>query len=242
LRIALISDIHGNLVSLETTLADIAQRGVDEIICLGDVATLGAQPNEVIERLQGLGCRTVMGNHDAFLIGKDDITHYTDEAAVVKMVGWCMGMMSTAELDYLRTFVPLLEVPLADDVSMLCFHGSPRSNTEVILAKTPDDKLEKALAGHRATIMAGGHTHIQMLRRYFDTLIVNPGSVGAPFWEMPPVGRLKILPWVEYGIVEWKAGQLNVELLRLPVDLAAVQGAIMASDMEEPEQWLAYWD
>lgn len=241
MRIGLISDIHGNLVSFEETLADIARRGIDEIICLGDVATLGAQPNEVIGRLQSLGCKTVMGNHDAYLIGEDDISLYTDDPDVVAMVEWCKGKLSPAELDYLRTFVPLLEVPLGDGATMFCFHGSPRSNTEIILAATPDKDLKDSLDGHQATIMAGGHTHIQMLRRYFDTLVVNAGSVGAPFLEMPPVGQLKILPWAEYAIVEWQAGVINVELLRVPVDMAAVKGMVLSSDMPDPEQWLPFW-
>ncbi len=242
MRIALISDIHGNLVSLEATLVDIEKQGVDEIICLGDVATLGAQPNEVIERLQHLGCRTVLGNHDAFLIEKDDISRYTDQPEVLEMVEWCKGKLSSAELDYLRSFEPLFEVKLADEVSMLCFHGSPRSNTEIILAKTPDEELIESLDGHQATVMAGGHTHIQMLRRFFDTLIINPGSAGAPFWEMPPVGRLRILSWAEYCIVEWRDGVLNVDLRRIPIDLEAVHTAILASDMADPAQWLDYWE
>jgi predicted phosphodiesterase len=227
---------------LEAALADIERQGVDEIICLGDVATLGAQPNEVISRLQALGARTVLGNHDAFLIERDDISRYTDQPEVLEMVDWCKAKMSTAELDYLRTFEPLFEVALAEEATMLCFHGSPRSNTEIILAKTPDEELAESLDGHEATVMAGGHTHIQMLRRYFDTLIINPGSVGAPFWEMPPVGRLRILPWCEYCIVEWQAGVLQADMRRIPVDLDAVHAAILASDMANPGQWLEYWE
>jgi putative phosphoesterase len=240
-RIAFISDIHGNLVALEAVLADIAKRGVDEIIFLGDLATLGAQPNEVIDRVQGLAWKMILGNHDSFLLDKDDISLYTDDEAVLKMVDWCKSKMSSAELDYLRTFKPLLELDLADDISLLCFHGSPRSNTEVILATTPNEELEESLDGCRATIMVGGHTHIQMLRRHSDILIVNAGSVGAPFWEMPPVGRLRILPWSEYAIIEVVNGVINVELLRVPVDLDAIYAAILASDMENPKQWLEFW-
>lgn len=241
-RLAFISDIHGNLVALEAVLADIANRGADEIIFLGDLATLGAQPNEVIARIQGMACKMVLGNHDSFLIEKDDISLYTDDEAVLNMVEWCKGKMSSAELDYLRSFKPLIELDLGDDVSMLCFHGSPRSNTEVILATTPANELDESLDGRHATIMVGGHTHIQMLRRHFDTLIVNAGSVGAPFWEMPPVGRLRILPWAEYAIIEVEKGVINVDLLRVPVDLATIQAAIMASDMDHPEQWLKFWE
>ena len=64
MRIALISDIHGNLVSLKVVLADIDRAGVDQIVCLGDVAALGPQPREVVEQLRALGCPCIMGNHD----------------------------------------------------------------------------------------------------------------------------------------------------------------------------------
>jgi predicted phosphodiesterase len=61
MRVALISDIHGNLVSLEAVLADIDREGVDQIVCLGDVAGLGPQPREILARLQALGCICIMG-------------------------------------------------------------------------------------------------------------------------------------------------------------------------------------
>src|SRR5262249_39977038 len=65
---AIISDIHGNLPALEAVLAEIAAERVERIVCLGDVATLGPQPHEVIARLRGLGCPVVMGNTDADLL------------------------------------------------------------------------------------------------------------------------------------------------------------------------------
>ena len=63
-RIALISDLHGNAIALREVLRSIDEHGVDEIVCLGDVATLGVAPSEVIDTLQRLGCRCIMGNHD----------------------------------------------------------------------------------------------------------------------------------------------------------------------------------
>ena len=67
MRIALISDIHSNLIALEAMLADIAQVEVDQIVFLGDLVTLGPQPREVVERVRGLGCPCVLGNHDDFV-------------------------------------------------------------------------------------------------------------------------------------------------------------------------------
>ena len=67
-RLALISDIHGNGVALDAVLADVARAEVDELICLGDIAAGGPQPREVIGRLRELGCRTVRGNAESWLL------------------------------------------------------------------------------------------------------------------------------------------------------------------------------
>ncbi|MCB0291188.1 MAG: metallophosphoesterase, partial [Calditrichaeota bacterium] len=76
MKIALISDIHGNLTALEAVLADIRRRGADRIICLGDLATLGPQPREVIARLRELDCPGIMGNHDAALLHLEAAARY----------------------------------------------------------------------------------------------------------------------------------------------------------------------
>ena len=67
-KIAILADVHGNLPALEAVLAEIATEGIERIICLGDLATLGPQPHEVIARLRGLECPVVMGNTDADLL------------------------------------------------------------------------------------------------------------------------------------------------------------------------------
>ncbi len=64
MRIALISDIHGNFVALQTVLADIEHEHIDQIVCLGDVTADGPQPVETIRRIQDLGCPVVRGNTD----------------------------------------------------------------------------------------------------------------------------------------------------------------------------------
>ena len=64
---------------------------------------------------------------------------------------------------------------------MLCFHGSPRSFSDWIFSTTPDEDVEKMFEGFDAPVLVGGHTHLQMLRRFGQSVIVNPGSVGQPF-------------------------------------------------------------
>lgn len=84
-RIALISDIHSNEVALRAVLSDIRRTGVDQVVCLGDVANLGPQPNAVIEVLAELGCPCIMGNHDEFLLDRQLVRTYNESP------GCCIG-------------------------------------------------------------------------------------------------------------------------------------------------------
>jgi predicted phosphodiesterase len=152
-RIALISDLHANEVAFEAVLADTRQLGVDRVICLGDVATLGPHPSEVLQRLKDLGCPCILGNHDEFLLDADLIRRYTEAPVIVDAVDWCRAELSSAELDFVRGFVRTLEVPL-ESGTLFLFHGSPRSHMEDLLAETPPERVDEMLRGHHATITA----------------------------------------------------------------------------------------
>ncbi len=102
----------------------------------------------------------------------------------------------------------------------LAFHGSPKSYDDWIFSTTPDEELRPLLIDTEATVLLGGHTHLQMMRRYEDSLIVNPGSVGLPFREWWPRPVL-ISPWAEYGVVGGDNGQLSIDLRRTPFDVDA---------------------
>jgi len=158
MRIALISDIHGHLIALEAVLADIDLESVDQIIFLGDVATLGPQPCEAIARLKTLGCPCVMGNHDAFLLNPNLIHGYTNVARVIDAVSWCRSRLAKSDFDYIQSFSPQIEIPLGDEATLLCFHVIPESNAGGILATTPPNDLDFMIAGHAATVMVAGHT------------------------------------------------------------------------------------
>jgi predicted phosphodiesterase len=239
MRIALISDIHGNLVSLEAALADVDRESVDQIVCLGDVASLGPQPCEVVARLRALGCACIMGNHDADLVHPD--WDPESDRWTTQVTAWCADQLSEADLGYLRSFQPLVEIPLGSRAALLCYHGSPRSNTDRILPTTPPEELDEMLAGHTATVMAGGHNHVQMIRRHKSTVIVDVGSVGLPFDQMPFEGLPAFVPWTEYGIVSWVNDVLSVDLRRVPIDLHAVKQAALASDMPGIDYWVNSW-
>lgn len=230
MRVALFSDLHGNEVALRAVLADIERVGVDRIICLGDVATLGPRPGAILHMLRELGCPCILGNHDEFLLDPALIHTYTEAPIIVQAVDWCRDQLSSDELDFVRTFQRQTEIELDGDCRLMLFHGSPRSHMEDLLATTPPDKLDEMLGERRATVMAGGHTHIQMLRQHRGALLLNPGSLGLPFLEYMSGGPPRVLAHAEYATVEAKDGQVGVTLRRVPLDKAALRREALDTD------------
>lgn len=239
MRIGLISDIHGNLTALEAVLTDLVAHPVDKLICLGDVATLGPQPKQVIARLRALGCPCIKGNHESALLDLKRAADYQVAPSLIPTVEWCAGLLNADEMDYLRSFQPLLELPAEDNVSLLCYHGSPQSNIAQILATTPADRLDKYFDGQKADVFIGGHTHIQMMRQYNGKLIVNPGSVGSAFRKPYQAGSVpELLPWAEYGIVSVQRGKVSVDLRRVALDIPAFYKVISESGIPDQDWWL----
>lgn len=230
MKIALISDLHGNEVALQAVLDDIRQGGVDRIVCLGDVATLGPRPAVVLQMLRDAGCSCILGNHDEFLLDPDLIHSYTELPVIVDAVDWCRGHLSGEDLAFVRGFAPHLPIDLDGVSTLFVFHGSPRSHMENILSTTPPAELDQLLAGHHAPVMAGGHTHIQMLRQHRGMLLVNPGSVGMAFKEHVAGGSPTLLPHAEYATVEALRGRIQVALHRVPLDQGALRDTVRSSD------------
>jgi putative phosphoesterase len=239
MRLALISDIHGNLVALEAVLAEIAQQNIEHMLCLGDVAAFGPQPLQVLARLQALGCPVVMGNTDAGLLNPLLLQPATEPTSRDQDIQrWGAQQLSESDKSYIRTFQATISYPLADGKTLLAYHGSPRSFRERLLPTTSEEDLEQAFAGCRADIMVGGHTHMQMFRRYKDMLIVNTGSVGLAMDRVSPIEEVHNPAWGEYAVLTVEGNALNVELRRTPFDVHALHRAIESSGIPHAE-WLA---
>jgi putative phosphoesterase len=240
MRIGLIADIHGNLFALELVLDALARAGVDRVVCLGDVAALGPWPRESVARLRALGCPCVMGNTDRWLL--DDVPPGTS-APVAELTRWAARQLSPAERDTVRGYAAMHREALAPDAALLCFHGSPHADEDVISATTPGHELDAYLAGHAAAIYAGGHTHIQLLRRHGEALVLNPGSAGLPGIGpgTPGLPVNRAVTWVEFAIASQTAGRLSIELHRLPLDIAAMLAAARDSGMPRLDWWATLW-
>ncbi len=242
MRIALISDIHGNAIALKAVLAEIEQRAVDRIVCLGDVATIGPQPRETLDILQSLEAAFVLGNHDAALLDPSLSHDYNIAPILDTSLGWCEGQLTAADREFLGTFQPTLDVPLNGAHSLLCFHGSPKSNTDILIATTPPEELDHYFEGYAFQVMAGGHTHVQMLRQHYGIWFVNPGSVGNAFCYTPIGGSEPVLlPWAEYALLTVDARGLSVDLRRVHYDLESFKTVVHLCELPIKDWLLAQY-
>ncbi|MBP6471344.1 MAG: metallophosphoesterase family protein [Chloroflexi bacterium] len=241
MKIAIISDIHGNFVALETVLAALRQDTPDQIVCLGDVVVGGPQPREALTAVRELSCPVVMGNTDEWLLSPTPFTIRSQADQILYDVElWGANQLTDEDKASVRSFQPTVELDLGNGRSLLCFHGSPRHNKEVIKATTPDEELAEKLGGAQATIFAGGHTHTPLLRRIGDGFILNPGSVGLPFYRGAD-GRFINPARAEYALVTVENGRLDITLRRVAYHLDDLRTAVARSAMPHPDHFLADW-
>ncbi|HNK64150.1 MAG TPA: metallophosphoesterase family protein [Anaerolineales bacterium] len=239
MRIAFISDIHGNFLALESVLADIKKQGADQIICLGDTVTLGPQPREVLDMLRDLKCVNIKGNHDAAILEPAKAAEYEITEYLVPDLHWGRERLSNEDFKFIDSFIPTHEIEFPNGIHLLAFHGSPFSTTDLILATTSSEKLDEYFAGQPATVFIGGHSHIQMQRRYGKLLILNSGSVGNAFVRaFTPGNPPSLLPWAEYAILEQKKDIFSVDLRRVYFDTDALLEIVKKSGLPGTDWWL----
>ncbi len=122
MRVALISDQHGNDFAFRAVAEDSERVGVDRLVCLGDVAQGGAQPAETLDRLRSLGCETVLGNSDDFLLRIPEASPEPITPQLLEVREWTLRQLDERHLDQIRSFQTTVGL---EGGAILCFHGSP---------------------------------------------------------------------------------------------------------------------
>lgn len=228
MRIAIISDIHGNLTALEAVLADLRTRPVDATYCLGDLVGYVAHPNEVTERIRAEGIPTIMGNYDDGVGFERDecgcaYTNPVDKELGDRSLAWTKATVTAENKAFLRTLVSEIRFD-ADGRRVLLVHGSPRRINEYLFEDRPISSFQRLAASSNADIIVFGHTHKPYTKRVDDVLFVNAGSVGKP----------KDGDWRAcYIILDASDPTSPVEFIRVPYDVAREAAAIRASDLPD---------
>jgi len=226
-RIAVITDIHGNLPALQASLAAIDAIGVDQIYCGGDLVGYGPHPNEVCALIAELEIPTIYGNYD-YAIGRDlddcgcaYVTQHDRELGQ-QSVAWTLAHTDQAHKDFMRDLPFDLRFELGD-VPIHLVHGSPRKVNEYLFEDKPASLYERLAAAEQAQVLIFGHTHKPWIHSYGGVLFVNCGSVGKPKDGDPRAG-FAVLELDEHGRV-----QASIE--RVPYDAEAVAREVAAAGL-----------
>ena len=192
MKIAVISDIHGNMEALEAVMRDIKSQGCEKIFALGDYAMAGPEPCEVVnwfmKNPSGFDLTMIQGNTDDMIANyTDDLQKVLSEKAPVmaEALKNDVKTLSDEQKDFLRNIDKQKKLEI-EGVKILLVHGSPRKNNEDILPDISMEKLIEMLEGVEADVVLCGHTHLPC---GFQTInkktVVNVGSVGRPFTPEP---------------------------------------------------------
>jgi putative phosphoesterase len=238
-RVALISDIHGNLTALDAVLDELAAEEIDRVACLGDVASDSPQPCEVLGRLRALQCPVVMGNADAEVLGLIPVSGAPEMRMVSEAALWCADRLNADERAFMASFERRVEIAVAN-WSLLLFHGSPSDFNAKILPSTPDDSLRETFASFSAQVMAGGHTYLQMARQIDEAMLINPGSVGMAY-DRAAEDEVELAAWAEYAVLMLAEDAFRVELRKVAFDVEAHLTAIRRSGMPYADFWTSAW-
>jgi putative phosphoesterase len=247
MRIAVISDIHGNCIALDAALADLEQHPADHLVCLGDAIQGGPQPAQVVSRLRELGCPVVMGNADAWLLSGVETGNEPASEERRRMLDavreWSLAQLSRDDRAFIQGFRPTVEMALEAGRRLLCFHGSPASFDDVMLPDTPQEQLFKFLGEYHADALCGGHTHVQYMRRLGadGRFFFNPGSIGFAYSHHQPEDSFRADPWAEYAVLTSEGDKLALQFRRVPYDVEPLIDAYRTSGRPYADEAIAQY-
>jgi predicted phosphodiesterase len=226
MRIAILADIHGNLLALEAVLADLRGRSADHVINLGDCVSGPLWPKETAERLIGLGWPTVRGNHDRWVTDLEPQAQHSSDAfarrsLTAEQLAWLGGLPATLDL--------------ADGV--FACHGRPGDDNAYLLENVVGGRLalaSRAQISERigtigARVVLCGHSHVARIASTDRTVVINPGSVGQPAYQDPtPPAHVAETgsPHARYAILSIHADRVEADMISVSYDhLAAAKRA-----------------
>src|SRR5271163_4647000 len=185
MRVAVVSDIHGNLTAFEAVLADIRQASPDLVLHGGDLADSGSSPIEIIDRIRALGWQGVMGNTDEMLVQPDSLENFAAQssappalwAAIREIASATRSALGDERLAWLR------ELPRVKTLGAFALiHATPESCWRAPAPEATDAELEAIYERLGRSIVVFGHTHRPSIRSMAGPLklLINTGSVGLP--------------------------------------------------------------
>ena len=232
MRVAVISDIHGNMNALESVMADYQLQGCERVLCLGDLAMAGPQPNEVLDYVvnKTQNWTIIQGNTDKMIVDFD--------ISMYEKLGKSFPIMAHALLDDADIIKAeykefLSELPekkqlVIEGVTVLMVHGSPRRINEDILPNMRISEIQEMIEGETADLILCGHTHVPCgYQTLTKQTVVNVGSVGRPMTGIPKAN---------YAIIDFNNGSFTVEHREVEYDYNKAAELIQQRNFEGAEE------
>lgn len=238
MKIAVISDIHGNLEALEAVLADIHEVGCEKIFMLGDYAMAGPDPKNTLDKIINMqfdkSIKMIQGNTDLMLANFNNEL-YNDLRSKAPVMAEALKndfmLLNPIQKNFLKTLPIQLELE-EEGVKILLVHGSPRKNNEDIHPDFTIEQIEEIIKDVLADVVLCGHTHIPCgYQTGTKKSVVNVGSVGRPFTPEPKACYLKLTVSNGKCIFEHRFVDYNKEQASKKLRKRAFDGADKLADM-----------
>lgn len=223
MRVAILSDIHGNAVALDAVLADIAGRGpFDQIVVAGDLVWSGPRPREVIDRVLATRAVVIRGNTDAFFDADMETPEGKDPGRFTTHLAWMADQLGPQRVAYLRSLPFSHTISPALGCDLLVVHANPLDLDQAIMRRASDADLDDLLLVNGRPpdwrALAFGHVHTPFVRTWRDRLLVNVASVGLPM-DGDSRAAYAVLTWEAAG---YEGGGWRAEHRRVAYPTAVV--------------------
>ena len=176
MKLAVISDIHGNLYALMKALEDIEDQKVDTIICLGDLVGYGPHPNEVVAMIKRRNIICLKGNYDASVVD-GSYTYIRENTINSFSLPWVVDELRAANRFYLNSLPTSITLEF-EGRKILFVHGSPNKINEYMLEDGAN--TSEIMKNLKEDALVCAHTHIPSVKSFGDKLFINDGSIGKP--------------------------------------------------------------
>ncbi len=230
MKFAVLSDIHGNMFALRAVLADIEKQNVDRILCLGDLAMAGPEPNKVIDFVKTQDWTVIQGNTDEMIANFSEELFdklHKDAPIMANALRQDVEDISDENISYLKN-LPINKCIDVEGIKILLTHGSPRRNNENIYPNMDIKIIEDIVQDADADLIFCGHTHIPCgYQTNSKITIINDGSVGRPFTEKPDAC---------YVLADVKNGQFEIEHRTLDYDRESAMAILEKRPFEGAEK------
>ena len=186
MRVAVVSDIHGNLTAFEAVLADVRQCSPDLVLHGGDLADIGSSPVEIVDHIRSLGWPGVMGNTDEMLVQPDSLEEFARQSSAPPVLWDMIRQIASATRSSLgeKRLAWLSELPrVRTQADFALVHATPESCWRTPPTEATDAELEKLYGSLGRPIVIFGHTHRPLIRNIAGQprLLINTGSVGLSY-------------------------------------------------------------